>query len=169
MGSLGAPEIFVVLLIALIVLGPNRLPTAARQVGKALAEFRRMTGSLQTEVRDAFAEPIAAFQETLNGTGPSATPNADLTAAGSATATDTGPITVASVSREMLDDEDRQSASRPLDDVEPIEVPPLPTILTRPLVLPSELISPDLEPDPDSANAAPGEFASPPSAPAQQD
>lgn len=57
MGSIGPAEIFVVLIVALIVLGPNRLPDAARSVGKAMAELRRMTSGVQAEVRDAFAEP----------------------------------------------------------------------------------------------------------------
>lgn len=57
MGSIGPAEILVVLVVALIVLGPNRLPDAARSVGKAMAEFRKVTSGLQAEVRDAFAEP----------------------------------------------------------------------------------------------------------------
>jgi len=55
--SLGAPEILVILVVALIVLGPSKLPEAARQVGKAMAEFRRVTAGFQAEVRDAFQEP----------------------------------------------------------------------------------------------------------------
>ena len=58
MGSIGGPEILVVLLVALIVLGPKRLPHAARQVGKAVAEFRRVTNDFQSEVRNAIAEPV---------------------------------------------------------------------------------------------------------------
>ena len=54
MGSIGPAEILVVLVVALIVLGPNRLPDAARSVGKAMAEFRRMSSGVQAEVRDAF-------------------------------------------------------------------------------------------------------------------
>ncbi|MFP5376390.1 MAG: twin-arginine translocase TatA/TatE family subunit [Acidimicrobiia bacterium] len=57
MGSIGPAEILVVLVVALIVLGPTRLPEAARSVGKALAELRRVTTGVQAEVRDAFAEP----------------------------------------------------------------------------------------------------------------
>lgn len=57
MGSIGPLEIVVILVVALVVLGPNRLPDAARSVGKAMAELRRMTTGFQTEVRDAFAEP----------------------------------------------------------------------------------------------------------------
>ena len=60
MGSIGAPEILVILLVALIVLGPDRLPGAARQVGKAMAEFRRISSGVQAELRDALQEPVAA-------------------------------------------------------------------------------------------------------------
>lgn len=58
MGSIGPAEIIVVLIIGLIVLGPNRLPEAARQVGKAMSEFRRVTAGIQAEVRDVFTEPV---------------------------------------------------------------------------------------------------------------
>src|SRR3954468_21298324 len=55
--SLGPAEILVILVVALLVLGPSKLPEAARQVGKAMAEFRRVTAGFQAEVRDAFQEP----------------------------------------------------------------------------------------------------------------
>lgn len=58
MGSIGGAEILVVLVIALLVLGPAKLPEAARQVGKAMAEFRRMSAGFQAEMRDAFSEPV---------------------------------------------------------------------------------------------------------------
>lgn len=52
MGSIGGGEVLIVLLVALIVLGPNRLPQAARQLGRAVAEVRRMTSGFQAELRD---------------------------------------------------------------------------------------------------------------------
>ena len=61
MGSIGAAEILVVLVVALVVLGPSRLPDAARSLGKALGEFRRVTSGFQSEVRDAFSEPPASY------------------------------------------------------------------------------------------------------------
>lgn len=51
-------EIMVILVAGLLILGPKRLPEAARQVGKAMAEFRRVAGGFQAEMRDAF-EPTA--------------------------------------------------------------------------------------------------------------
>ncbi|MDQ3107715.1 MAG: Sec-independent protein translocase protein TatB [Actinomycetota bacterium] len=59
MGSIGAPEILVILVVALLVLGPNRLPEAARQVGRAMAEMRRMSAGFQAEIRDAMQTPAA--------------------------------------------------------------------------------------------------------------
>ena len=52
--SLGPAEILVILVVALIVLGPAKLPQAGRQVGKALAELRRWTTDVKSEVRTAF-------------------------------------------------------------------------------------------------------------------
>jgi Tat protein translocase TatB subunit len=57
-GSIGAPEIIVVFIVALLVLGPDRLPKAARQMGKAMAEFRRLSGGFQDEVRRAMDDTI---------------------------------------------------------------------------------------------------------------
>lgn len=59
--SVGPAEILVVMVVALIVLGPSRLPDAARSVGRALSEFRRVTSGFQAEVRDAFAEAPPSF------------------------------------------------------------------------------------------------------------
>lgn len=62
MGNIGTPEIFIVLIVALLVLGPTRLPQAARSFGKALSEFRRVTGGLQAEMRDA----VSSIENEIN-------------------------------------------------------------------------------------------------------
>lgn len=56
MFNIGGGEFLVIALIALIVLGPQRLPEAARQAGKAMAELRRMSSGFQNEIKDAFTE-----------------------------------------------------------------------------------------------------------------
>ena len=53
MFNIGGGELIVIMLIALIVLGPQRLPDAARQVGKALSDLRRLSTGFQNEVRTA--------------------------------------------------------------------------------------------------------------------
>jgi Tat protein translocase TatB subunit len=51
--SLGPTEILVVLVVALLVLGPDKLPSAARQMGKFYRELRSLTSSVKTQVEDA--------------------------------------------------------------------------------------------------------------------
>ncbi|MDQ3575197.1 MAG: twin-arginine translocase TatA/TatE family subunit [Actinomycetota bacterium] len=57
MGSIGPLEVLVVLVVALLVLGPEKLPGAARTLGRAIGEVRRYTTGFQNEMRDAFADP----------------------------------------------------------------------------------------------------------------
>jgi sec-independent protein translocase protein TatB len=49
MFGIGLPELLVILVVALIVLGPKRLPEVARQLGKAVGEFRRQTSDLMDD------------------------------------------------------------------------------------------------------------------------
>jgi len=44
------PELIVILVIALIVIGPQKLPDLARSLGKGLAEFRRATDDFKRSV-----------------------------------------------------------------------------------------------------------------------
>jgi sec-independent protein translocase protein TatA len=52
--NIGPMELLVVLVVALVVLGPDRLPQASRQLGRAMAQLRRWTTSLDAEVRTVF-------------------------------------------------------------------------------------------------------------------
>lgn len=56
-GSLDPAKILVVLVIALIVLGPERLPKAARQMGAYWHEFTRIRQEVTDEVRAALPSP----------------------------------------------------------------------------------------------------------------
>jgi Tat protein translocase TatB subunit len=56
MFNVGGGEVIVIMLIALIVLGPQRLPDAARQVGKALGDLRRLSTGFQNEMRSALKD-----------------------------------------------------------------------------------------------------------------
>jgi Tat protein translocase TatB subunit len=55
MFNIGMPELLVILTVALIVLGPKRLPEIARALGKAMAEFRKATSGLTEELENARA------------------------------------------------------------------------------------------------------------------
>lgn len=75
MFNVGTPELLVILLVALVVLGPTKLPEAARQVGRFVGEVRRMSSGFQDELRDAMQEPVSSVKETLKGDPvPKATP-----------------------------------------------------------------------------------------------
>ena len=59
MFNIGGAELLVILLVALLVLGPNKLPQAARQVGHFLGEFRRIADGFQAELKSAMDDPLA--------------------------------------------------------------------------------------------------------------
>ena len=61
------PELIFILVLALVVLGPKKLPELARQLGKALAEFKKATnefkGQLETEMLNIELEERARRQQ----------------------------------------------------------------------------------------------------------
>lgn len=67
MGNLGGAEILVIFLVGLIVLGPAKLPEAARQIGRAVNELRRVSGGFQKELREALEDPVKETQAMLRG------------------------------------------------------------------------------------------------------
>ena len=79
MFNVGTPELLVIMLVALIVLGPTKLPDAARQVGRFVGELRRMSSGFQDELRDAMQEPVSSVKGTLKGDPvPKATPASQI-------------------------------------------------------------------------------------------
>jgi Tat protein translocase TatB subunit len=50
MFGIGMPEILVILAVALIVIGPKKLPELAKTLGKAFGEFRRSINDLKDSV-----------------------------------------------------------------------------------------------------------------------
>lgn len=56
--NLGTGELVVIFIVALLVLGPNKLPEAARQMGRMAAELRRLSSGFQDEMREAMREPL---------------------------------------------------------------------------------------------------------------
>jgi sec-independent protein translocase protein TatB len=74
--NLSGTEIIVILLLALVILGPEKLPEAMRKAGKAYSELRKMANSFQSEVKSVLDEPMEelrgtadALREATNFTG----------------------------------------------------------------------------------------------------
>lgn len=55
MFGVGVPELVVIFLVALVILGPKQLPEVAKFLGKALGEFRRATDEISAEFNSAKA------------------------------------------------------------------------------------------------------------------
>ncbi len=141
MFNIGPAELLVVLVIALLVLGPTKLPDAARQVGRALGEMRKLSSGFQAEMRDALKEPVEGKPTASSSKSASSTPSASLStstpddatsggilaaprppatdaaAAGSAVAVgdESGPV--------VVDDQVGDGAETPLPVAEVAEVP----------------------------------------------
>ncbi|MBY6277038.1 Sec-independent protein translocase protein TatB [Symbiobacterium thermophilum] len=58
MGNLGFTEILVIMIVALVVFGPNKLPELGRSMGQAIREFRKATQSITTEVTRVASDEV---------------------------------------------------------------------------------------------------------------
>ena len=67
MGNLGGGEILVILLVGLLVLGPQRLPAVGRQVGRIVTEIRRVSSGFQEEFRAVLDDPLDEAEARARG------------------------------------------------------------------------------------------------------
>ena len=56
MGNLGMPELMMIMLLALLLFGPKKLPEIGKQVGKALGEFKRASNDLKRSIEDEMSK-----------------------------------------------------------------------------------------------------------------
>ena len=66
MFNFSGSEIIFLLLLALIILGPEKLPDAVRKFGKGYAEFKKVTTGFQQELKSALDEPMREMRETAD-------------------------------------------------------------------------------------------------------
>lgn len=52
MFGIGAPELILILIIALVIFGPGKLPEIGKAVGKSLNEFKKASRELTDELKD---------------------------------------------------------------------------------------------------------------------
>ena len=93
LGSIGTPELILILVIALIIFGPRKLPELGRSLGKSLAEFKRAS----TELRSTLEEEIRLDEQKVNLEAQKAAAQADAatTASTATTAPASPPVAAA--------------------------------------------------------------------------
>jgi sec-independent protein translocase protein TatA len=59
MPNIGAPELIIILVIALLILGPGKLPEVGASIGKSIREFRKASSDVQDAVKvDVSTAPL---------------------------------------------------------------------------------------------------------------
>jgi Tat protein translocase TatB subunit len=89
MFGIGMPELLMILAVALIIIGPKKLPELAKTLGRALGEFRRATNDLKDSIQ--MESGLDDVSEQLKRTGndiKEATAPADVPRSPVGTATD---------------------------------------------------------------------------------
>ena len=66
MGNLGMPELMMIMLLALLLFGPKKLPEIGKQVGKALGEFKRASNDLKRSIQDEMDKAQAGLDSISN-------------------------------------------------------------------------------------------------------
>jgi len=113
--QLGPAEILVVLVIALLVFGPNKLPEVGRQVGRAMREFRQFQQTMTRDMHEVFSEEAPASGEPA----PSLSPEDATIAATSSDATSSDATSSEVTSSEVTSSEVTSSDERAGAPVDP--------------------------------------------------
>ena len=88
--NIGAPELIIILVIALLILGPGKLPEVGSSLGKSIREFRKASTDIQESVKvDVETSPLPATPAP-SATAPAA-PAAAVAAAVAAQPADPAP------------------------------------------------------------------------------
>ena len=76
MGNLGMPELIMILVLALLLFGPKKLPEIGKQVGKALGEFKRASNDLKRTIEDEMEKASSGLNVKLDDPPKDQTPAA---------------------------------------------------------------------------------------------
>ena len=63
--KIGAMELVVIFIVALLVIGPDKLPQYARKFGAAMREFRKASQGVTQEIRESVIDPLEEAQKPL--------------------------------------------------------------------------------------------------------
>jgi sec-independent protein translocase protein TatB len=168
--NLQGSEIIVILVLALVVLGPEKLPSAIRQFTKTYAELRKMGNGFQSELKDALEEPMREMRETANIVLDAADPKKFIAEAEAEerlehtrVMEDASPVADAPPATKWAD----ETFPSPSADAKPVsEAPPPPSSVSSPPA--PTPAPPPLPPSPATGSSAPatGSSAPPPPPPA---
>jgi sec-independent protein translocase protein TatB len=62
--GVGIPELLVIMVVALVVFGPDRLPEFARQAGRLVRQVRKMSQQARDDIRNELGPDYADFELT---------------------------------------------------------------------------------------------------------
>lgn len=85
---IGAPELIIILVIALLILGPGKLPEVGSSLGKTIREFRKASTDIQDSVK-IDTSPLPPSQAAQAAPPPAATPAPPAATPATPAATDT--------------------------------------------------------------------------------
>ena len=63
--KIGFSEIIIIFVVALIVIGPDKLPAYAKKLGEALREFRNVSNDLTKDLKETVIEPLEEAQKPI--------------------------------------------------------------------------------------------------------
>ena len=63
--KIGMMELVVIFIVALLVIGPDKLPSYAKKLGNALREFRKASDDMTKDIRESVVEPLEEAQKPL--------------------------------------------------------------------------------------------------------
>lgn len=61
--NIGVPGLILILAVALVIFGPNKLPEIGRAFGKSIREFKKATEGLTDDIRSEFKEDLEEAKE----------------------------------------------------------------------------------------------------------
>jgi TatA/E family protein of Tat protein translocase len=75
-GSIGMPELIIILVIALIIFGPRKLPELGRSLGRSINEFKKASNELRSTLEEEIQveEQRDRVKAAASATPPAATP-----------------------------------------------------------------------------------------------